>query len=143
MTGFTPLSERNKMGGARWISQSELAEIYRKLMPYSPDGSLTITPTAAGIAIQGGATGGGVPMQVTSQLLEAEAPFDPVHGYYNVTVYGAGSTAASTGIGIVKILQLAAGEVVPNGTWIIGTKLGSNDDFPLLTHYEGQVPVWL
>ena len=54
---------------------------------------------------------------------------------YAIEVFTAGKDELHSAISTLKIPQIEATQTVPNGTWVMASKIGD--------HYEGQVPVWM
>ena len=84
----------------------------------------------------GGGGSGSVPARIRAKLED---------GLFDLDVFADGSQAPVTDTtdSIIRIPQLAAGEVIPSGTWIMASQIGEDDTYPTKTHYEAQVPVWL
>jgi hypothetical protein len=109
-----------------WPRVGDLARAERRSTLSSPDGSISITETAEGQALQARGGGGSI-VRITSG--------GPGNAYVG-DVYGKGPSEAATATDVdLYQLQANAAATIPAGTWAIGVKIGDV--------YYMQVPVWL
>jgi hypothetical protein len=105
------LNQTRPYKGTSWPKNAELNELFRRSRIYCPDGSVQITPTPNGWAVQAVTrAGGGPPVKVTGG-----GPGE----YHTGSVYEYGFNAGATEAGVVlRFNGLAATETVPPGTKI-------------------------
>jgi len=140
----TALSTAKTEGSAFWPTRSDFGVLARQLTPYSPDGTVQITPTSVGIALQAkGALS--VPVKIGDKV----DPGNPGYKWFIETYPNGRDEAAADDpdnpgsplIDELHMLTIDLDATLPvDVIWLLAVKI--LDSTVKGYHYEGQIPVF-